>query len=298
MKFVFTSEQSQRLDKYLPEVLEEFSRSQAQILIEQEAVLVNGKVVKPSFILKKDDLIEVNLPENLVADIQPEAIPLDIYYEDQDLIVINKPSGMVVHPAAGNYQGTLVNALMHHCRDLSGINGILRPGIVHRIDKDTSGLLVACKNDFTHRALGIQFHEKTVTRKYNAVVYGVINHNHGKIDAPIGRDPANRKLMAVVETGKRAITNFQVLERFNDYTFLELVLETGRTHQIRVHMQYINHPVVGDPQYGPKKRIGEHGQYLHAKVLGFVHPRTGQYLEWEAPLPDYFRDFLAKLREE
>lgn len=287
-----------RLDKYLQQHLDDYSRSAIQQMIEKEEILVNNLATKASYLLRKEDVITIIFQEPVKTTIEAEEIPLDIYYEDQDIIVINKPSGMVVHPAAGNYEGTLVNALLHHCIDLSGINGVIRAGIVHRIDKDTSGLLVACKNDYAHRNLSKQFMNKSVTRKYVAIVHGVINHNYGKIDAPIKRSTQNRKLMSVAEGGKEAITHFKVLERFKNYTFVELSLETGRTHQIRVHMKYINHPVVGDPQYGPKKSIAEYGQYLHANTLGFIHPKTKEYMEWEAPLPDYFEDFIQQIKEE
>ena len=296
-KIIFEEVDSCRIDKYLPTIYPEFSRSQVQLLIDDEKIDVNGKFVKASYLLKQNDIITIKIDKSINYEIKSEDIPLDIYYEDSDIIVVNKPIKMVVHPATGNYEGTLVNALKHHCKDLSGINGVLRPGIVHRIDKDTSGLIVACKNDFAHRNLSKQFSDHNVTRKYHALVYGTIDHNYGKIDAPIGRDPNNRKLMGVVEDGKNAITNFTVVERFQDFTYLELKLETGRTHQIRVHMKYINHPVVGDSQYGPKKVIGKFGQFLHAKTLGFFHPRTNEYLEWESPLPDYFLDFLEELRK-
>lgn len=287
-----------RLDKYLIPLLPEYTRSQIQIMITNREILVNNEETKPSYKLRENDEVLIRYIDPKILDVVSEEIPLDIYYEDSDLIVVNKPSGMVVHPAFGNYRGTLVNALMHHCTDLSSINGVIRAGIVHRLDKDTSGLIVACKNDFTHKALSKQFKERTVVRHYIAIVHGVIEHNLGKIDAPIGRSPNNRKLMAVTEDGKPAITNFKVLERLANYTILELKLETGRTHQIRVHMQYIGHPVAGDPLYGLKKDKSEYGQYLHAKILGFVHPRTEEYLEFNSPLPDYYIEYLESLRKE
>jgi len=287
-------DQKIRLDKFLVSELDDYTRTQIQDLISGNNVLVNCLAVKPSCILKPSDVIEVTFPDPVASEILPEDIPLDIYYEDEDLIVVNKPSGMVVHPAPGNYTGTLVNALLFHCKDLSGIGGVLRAGIVHRIDKDTSGLIVACKNDFSHRNLSLQFMNKEVTRKYYALVHGVIGHNLGKVDAPISRSPINRQMMAVVENGRRAVTNFKVIERYQDYTLVECALETGRTHQIRVHMKYIGYPVAGDPTYGQKNDACEHGQYLHAKTLGFIHPRTNQYMEWDSPLPDFF---LAKLNE-
>ena len=289
--------ESTRIDKFLKEELDEISRSLIQDLIKSGNVLVNDKTVKPNYNLKENDEIKVTIIDPEVSDIVPQDIPLDVYYEDEDVIVINKPSGMVVHPGCGNYDNTLVNALMFHCKDLSSINGVIRAGIVHRIDKDTSGLLVSCKNDFSHHHLSEQFFNKTVKRKYYALVHGVINHNLGKIDAPIGRDSSNRQMMSIVNSGKHAVTHFKVLERFTDYTFVELQLETGRTHQIRCHMKYIGFPLVGDPVYGPRKVIGDKGQFLHAKTLGFTHPKTGKFMEFECPLPDYFENFLDELRE-
>ena len=286
-----------RIDKYLASELDDMTRTQIQLLITDKNVTVNGNVIKSNYKLKLDDMIEITIPDPVECDILPENIPLDVYYEDEDLIVINKPSGMVVHPGNGNYEHTLVNALMYHCKDLSSINGVNRPGIVHRIDKDTSGLIVACKNDFSHKELSKQFMDKTVSRKYYAICHGVITHNQGKIDAPIGRNPDNRQQMGVVENGKYAKTHFKVLERFEKYTLCEMQLETGRTHQIRVHMKYIGFPVAGDPLYGPRKVVGNNGQYLHAKTLGFVHPRTGQYMEFDSPLPDFYEEFLKELRE-
>ena len=297
-KLLYQNEEPIRIDKFLTEEFEDLSRNSIQILIKNNAVTVNGNVVKANYILKNNDEIEIMFDDAVDSEILPEDIPLDIYYEDEDVIVVNKPSGMVVHPAVGNFTGTLVNALMYHCKDLSGINGVIRAGIVHRIDKDTSGLLVACKNDMAHKSLSEQFFNKTVSRKYYAIVYGEIKHKLGKIDAPIGRSPNNRQMMGIVQDGKSAVTHFKVLERFNGYTFVELSLETGRTHQIRVHMQYIGHPLVGDPVYGPKNVIGTHGQYLHAKTLGFVHPRTNQYISFESPLPDFYEEFLNELRKQ
>lgn len=286
-----------RLDKFLSKELEDISRTQIQDIIKSGKVLINDKVSKASTIIFENDIIQIEIPDPVEVEILAENIPLDIYYEDKDVIVVNKESGMVVHPAVGNYSGTLVNALMYHCKDLSGIGGVIRAGIVHRIDKETSGLLVSCKSDLAHKSLSEQFLNKSVKRKYYAVCYGEIGHNFGKIDAPIGRDPQNRQKMAVVEGGKNAITHFKVLERFNGFTLLELQLETGRTHQIRVHMSYIGYPVVGDPLYGPKKVIGKNGQFLHAKTLGFIHPRTGEELEFDSPLPDFFEEFLEELRK-
>ncbi|WP_227767046.1 RluA family pseudouridine synthase [Zhaonella formicivorans] len=300
VNFLITAEDSgKRLDRYLTEQLPELSRSRIQELIGAGQVQVNHQAVKANYKLKKDDAVTVVIPAPEPLEVLPEAIPLDILYEDGDLLVVNKPQGMVVHPAAGNYSGTLVNALLYHCRDLSGINGILRPGIVHRIDKDTSGVLVVAKNDAAHRHLAKQIKEHSVTRTYLALVHGTIKEQSGRIEAPIGRDPRERKRMAVVDkNGKEAVTSYTVLERFVDYTYLQLRLKTGRTHQIRVHMAYLGHPVVGDPKYGPQKpHFGLEGQALHASTLGFVHPRTGAYLEFTAPLPQYFADLLEKLRK-
>lgn len=295
---LYNSNESQRIDKYLTNELEDTTRTQVQLLINGNNVTVNENLVKCNYLLKDGDEIIVNIPDAVVTDIMPENIPLDIYYEDSDVIVVNKKSGMVVHPGNGNYEHTLVNALMYHCKDLSGINGVIRAGIVHRIDKDTSGLLVACKNDFAHKELSKQFMDKTVTRKYYAICHGVIPHNQGKIDAPVGRNPQARQQMAVVENGKHAVTHFRVLERFDKFTLCEMVLETGRTHQIRVHMQYIGYPLAGDPLYGPKNVVGTHGQYLHAKTLGFTHPTTKEFMEFESPLPDYYQEFLDELRKK
>ncbi len=286
-----------RLDKILSLINEEWSRSQVQQWIKSGNVLVNGTSSKANYKCQEGDVIEVTIEEPEELDVTPEDIPLDIYYEDADVIVVNKPKGMVVHPAPGHTSGTLVNALMHHCKDLSGINGVMRPGIVHRIDKDTSGLLMVAKNDMAHEKLVKQLQEKTVTRKYNALVHGVIPHDAGTIDAPIGRDKRDRQSMTVTdENSRHAVTHFHVLERFRDFTFIECQLETGRTHQIRVHMKYIGYPLAGDPKYGPRKTVDLNGQALHAAVLGFVHPRTEEYLEFEAPLPAYFIEFLETLR--
>lgn len=294
----YNSEKKERLDKYLTEQLSEYTRSQIQMWISEELVLVNQKKAKASLILKDGDIIEYTIPEIKESEITSQNIALDIIYEDSDIIVVNKPSGMVVHPASGNKTNTLVNALLYHCHDLSGINGVMRAGIVHRIDKDTSGLIVACKNDFAHKNLARQFAKREVTRQYTTLVHGIIPHNRGRIDAPIGRNPQKRQQMTVIETGKEAITNFTVLERFDEFTLLNANLETGRTHQIRVHMQYIGYPVVGDVVYGPRKVVGRHGQFLHASKLGFVHPRTKQTVEFNSPLPQYFEEFLINLRNQ
>ena len=291
-------EQHQRIDKVLSQWNEDWSRSQVQEWIKEGRVTVNGATVKANYKCEADDRIVVSVPEPEVLEITPEKMDLDIYYEDRDVIVVNKPRGMVVHPAPGHLSGTLVNGLMAHCKDLSGINGVLRPGIVHRIDKDTSGLLMAAKNDYAHEKLSQQLSNKTVTRKYKAIVHGVIPHDVGTIDAPIGRDPKDRQKMAIVDNGKHAVTHFRVLERFSQYSLIECELETGRTHQIRVHMKYIGHPLAGDPKYGPKKTLNIEGQALHAEVLGFIHPRTEEYLEFKAPLPDDFSRILTFLRSE
>ncbi|WP_163152385.1 RluA family pseudouridine synthase [Anoxybacillus sp. MB8] len=286
----------ERIDKIIAGLNEQWSRSQVQQWLKEGHVLVNGKAVKPNYKCHVDDEVVISIPNPEPLDVEPEPIPLDIYYEDADVLVVNKPRGMVVHPAPGHMRGTLVNALLAHCQDLSGINGVLRPGIVHRIDKDTSGLLMVAKNDLAHESLVNQLVNKTVTRKYHAIVHGVISHDYGTIDAPIGRDPRDRQSMAVVENGKEAVTHFRVLERFEHYTYVECQLETGRTHQIRVHMKYIGYPLAGDPKYGPRKTLPIDGQALHAGVLGFHHPRTGEYLQFEAPLPHEFERLLDMLR--
>ena len=277
----------------------DITRSRAAGLIAGGNVLINGKPAAKNSKVKEGDRVEITLPDPEVYNAEPENIPLDIVYEDGDLLVVNKPKGMVVHPASGNYSGTLVNALMYHCGEsLSGINGVMRPGIVHRIDKNTSGLLMVAKNDFAHNKLAEQIKEHSFTREYEAVVYGSLKSESGVIDAPIGRHPVKRKQMAVVyENSKSAVTHYEVIERLEGFTHIKLRLETGRTHQIRVHMAYIGHPVAGDEVYGPKKVIKELcGQCLHAKKIGFVHPRTGEYMEFDSPLPEYFVNFLRRLR--
>ena len=291
------NDRNKRLDTFLSSCLPGASRTQIQKAIDNEQVAVNGQAVKRNYKLKPGDRVVLCVPQPEEIDTQPEKIPLDIVFEDKDIIVINKPQGMVVHPAPGNPGGTLVNALLYHCKDLSGINGKIRPGIVHRIDKDTSGILVAAKNDFAHRSLARQLKDHSIRREYAALVHGYVEHNAGTIDAPIGRSTADRKKMAVSFRHSRpAVTNFDVLERFKDYTLLKLRLETGRTHQIRVHMAFLKHPVVGDPKYGPSKNdFGLKRQALHAYLLGFYHPRTEEYLEFTASLPDYFKQLLASL---
>ena len=299
IKITVVEEAGQRIDKILVKALTDFSRTQIQMLIQDGHVLVNGKAIKASYKVEVNDEVMVHIPEPESTDILAEDIPLDIVYEDQDVIVVNKPTGMIVHPSAGIYKGTLVNALLYHCHDLSGINGVMRPGIVHRIDKETSGLLMVAKNDMAHASLSEQLQEHTVTRRYLALVHGLIPHEFGRIEAPIGRDPKDRQKMTCTDkNAKDAITNFKVLERFKDMTLVECRLETGRTHQIRVHMQYIGHPVYGDPQYGLKRDDTTYGQYLHAKILGFVHPRTGEDMYFESELPDFFKAKLDDLRNE
>ncbi|MEK3885212.1 RluA family pseudouridine synthase [Paenibacillus sp. PL2-23] len=288
-----------RIDKFIAENLDlaGVSRTQIQEWIKAGSAQVNGGTVKPNFKLASGDQITLVIPEAENANIEPEPIPLDVVYEDSDVIVINKPRGLVVHPAPGHASGTVVNALMHHCRDLSGINGLLRPGIVHRIDKDTTGLLMAAKNDLAHVSLAEQLKEHSVTRKYIALVHGNVPHDQGTIDAPIGRDTNDRKLFTVTaHNSKPAVTHFKVMERLGDYTLLELQLETGRTHQIRVHMKYIGHPMAGDPVYGRNKTVALNGQALHAAVLGFTHPRSGERLLFEASLPADMEHVLNSLR--
>lgn len=293
-------EAGERIDKYLAEMLEqEASRTQVQAWIKEGFVRVNGKSVKANYRLEAGDGIELSVPEPEPADLVPENIPLDIVYEDKDVVVVNKPRGLVVHPAPGHPGGTLVNALLYHCRDLSGVGGQKRPGIVHRIDKDTSGLLMAAKHDLAHQRLSEQLKEHSVVRKYKAVVQGRLPHDHGTIDAPIGRDPRDRKKFAVnARNGKPAITHFRVEERFADHTLVELQLETGRTHQIRVHMQYLGHPLEGDPVYGRRRGALLDGQALHAAVLGFRHPESGELLVFEAPLPEDMEQLIRRLRAE
>ncbi|OLN22846.1 pseudouridine synthase [Domibacillus antri] len=287
-----------RIDKLAAAQNEQYSRTQVQEWLKEGRVLVNGKPVKANYKAAAGDEVEVNIPEPEELHIAAEDLNLDVYYEDADVIVVNKPRGMVVHPAPGHVTGTLVNGLMFHCQDLSGINGVMRPGIVHRIDKDTSGLLMVAKNDMAHEKLVNQLVNKTVTRKYKAIVHGVIQHDFGTIDAPIGRDTKDRQKMAVIDHGKAAVTHFHVIERFDEFTLVECELETGRTHQIRVHMKYIGFPLAGDPKYGPRKTLNIDGQALHAGVLGFDHPRTGEYMEFEAPAPKEFEDLVIELKKK
>lgn len=288
-----------RLDVFLSKFFEDKSRSYLQNLIQEGNVKINDNLKKSNYKLKVGDIVDVIMPEPAELNLEPEDIPLDIVYEDSDVIVINKPQGMVVHPAPGVYSGTLVNALLYHCKDLSGINGVTRPGIVHRIDKDTSGILVVAKNDNSHNRLAEQLKNHTMTRAYIALVEGILKADKGTIDAPLARHPVDRIKIAVVKDGRKAVTHYRVLERFKNNTLVECRLETGRTHQIRVHMAYVGHPLVGDPVYGYKKqRFNLQGQMLHAKKLGFIHPSTGKYIELESDLPEYFKKILNVLRNE
>ena len=297
--FEIQEDQQMRLDKYLAEQFPEQTRSYLQKLIKEGSVLVNGKIVKTGFQLSKGDEVSVNIPEPKELDVEPQKMDLDIVYEDEDVILVNKPKGMVVHPAPGHTTDTLVNGLLYHCKDnLSGINGVARPGIVHRIDRDTTGILIVCKNDMSHNSIAAQLKEHSINRRYRALVHGNLKDDTGTIEGPIGRHPIDRKKMSINEkNGKPAVTHYTVLERFGNYTLIECKLETGRTHQIRVHMTSIGHPLVGDEVYGPAKcPFKLQGQCLHAMILGFVHPRTGEYMEFSADLPAYFEDLLRKLR--
>lgn len=295
---VLESQSGIRIDKFLSDELPEMSRSYIQKLIKEDQVTVNGKIVKANYKLSADDFVVVCQPELKEPDILAEDIPLDILYEDEDFLVINKPKGMVVHPSAGHYSGTLVNALMYYCKDdLSGINGVMRPGIVHRIDMDTTGSLLVCKNDFSHQHIAQQLKEHSIRRVYHAIVHGVIEEEEGTVDAPIGRHPIERKKMSInYKNGKEAVTHYKVIQRFKNYTYIQCQLETGRTHQIRVHMASIKHPLLGDQVYGPQKNPFKlQGQTLHAKIIGITHPRTNEYIEADAPLPEYFQKLLKKL---
>ncbi|WP_082234242.1 RluA family pseudouridine synthase [Halobacillus massiliensis] len=296
---VTEADESKRIDKLLREIIEDASRSQIQTWLKDKHVQVDEEFVKNNYKVQAGQVITWQVPEPQPLDLQPENIDIEIVYEDEDVVVVNKPSGMVVHPAAGNMSGTLVHALLYHCSDLSGINGVERPGIVHRIDKDTSGLLMVAKNDKAHESLVRQLMEKSVERKYVAIVHGDITHEYGTIDAPIGRDPKDRQKMAVVDKGKEAVTHFQVLEHFKEFSYVECKLETGRTHQIRVHMRYINHPLAGDPKYGPRKTLDlKEGQALHAKSVGFTHPRTEEWMKFEIDPPEEFTATLESLRNK
>ncbi len=298
--FTITEEyDGERLDKVLSLLLADNSRNYLKSLIKDGSVLVDDEpVTKPSTKLTEGNRVFIRIPDSILPEIVPENIPLDILFEDDDILVVNKPKGMVVHPAAGHYSGTLVNAVMYHCGDsLSGINGVLRPGIVHRIDRDTTGSIIVCKNDFSHQSIAAQLKEHSITRRYYAIVYDNIPDDDLTIDKPIGRDPKERKKQAIVMNGKRAVTHCHVLQRFSDYTLVECRLETGRTHQIRVHMASIHHPLLGDEVYSGKRKspFQTQGQCLHAGILGFIHPRTGEYIETKAPLPEYFDDIVRKL---
>jgi len=296
---VSEDEAGERIDKVVADSIEDASRTAVQLWIKQGHVTVNGKTVKANYRTELGDEVKVDIPEPETIDVEPEQIPLDVVFEDPDVIVINKPRGMVVHPAPGHMTGTLVHALLYHCKDLSGINGVMRPGIVHRIDKDTSGLLMIAKSDRAHASLSAQLKDHSITRKYMAIVHGRVEHLQGTVDAPIGRDPKDRKMFTVTDrNSKHAVTHFAVVEHIGDFTLLELALETGRTHQIRVHMKFIGHPLVGDPMYGREKDRSRYldGQALHAGVLGFVHPVSGDELEFEAPIPEDMLQLLTRLR--
>ncbi len=298
--FTVTEEmEEERVDKVLPELIDSLSRSYIQQLIKEGRLEVNGRPVKANYRVRSRDEIRLELPPAIEPDIRPENIPLDILYEDEDVLVVNKPKGMVVHPAPGHYSHTLVNAVMYHCKDnLSGINGILRPGIVHRIDRDTTGSIIICKNDYSHNHIAAQLKEHSVVRRYHAICHGTVREDEGTIDAPIGRHPTDRRKMAVNNhNGKTAITHYRVLQRFREYTYLECRLETGRTHQIRVHMSSIGHPLLGDEVYAGCRRnpYKLQGQCLHAKILGFIHPVSMDYIETDAPLPPYFEHLLEIL---
>lgn len=291
--------QGTRIDKYLSEILVEKSRSFIQGLIEKDNIKVNNKIIKSNYKLKPFDEIEVIFDEPEVLNVDPEEIPLNILYEDADIVVVNKEQGMVVHPAPGNYNGTLVNALLFHCKDLSSINGVIRPGIVHRIDKDTSGVLVVAKNDEAHNKLSEQLKDHSMKREYYALVEGRLKNDKGVIDKPLARNKKDRLKIGIVEGGKRAVTHYEVIERYNGYTLIKCSLETGRTHQIRVHMSSIGFPLVGDPLYGFKKqRFKLKGQMLHAKTLGFIHPSQNRYIEFTTELPEYFQEIINKLRND
>jgi len=300
MSFIVDNEtKGIRLDVFLSNALEDKSRSYIQGLIEKENVKVNDAVKKSNYKLRENDKVDITVPEPIGLDVAAEDIPLDILYEDSDVIIINKPQGMVVHPASGVHSGTLVNALLYHCKDLSGINGVTRPGIVHRIDKDTSGVLVVAKNDNAHNKLAEQLKDHSMTRAYVALTEGIMKKDEGIVDANLGRHPIEKIKMAVVKDGRNAVTHYKIIERFKTNTLVECRLETGRTHQIRVHMAHIGHPLVGDPVYGYKKqRFNLEGQMLHARLLGFIHPTTGKYMEFESPIPEHFQRVINVLKNE
>lgn len=296
LEITITNEQG-RLDKVLADRLSDYSRSQIQQWVKDGQVLLNGQKVKGNYKVRPNDHFIVRIPEDKPLEINACDIPIEIVYQDQDVAVVNKPQGMVVHPSQGHPTHTLVNALLFHLDHLSAINGVIRSGIVHRIDKDTSGLLMIAKNDSSHTSLAQQLQEKTILREYTALVHGNIKHQKGTVTAPIGRSHTDRKMQDVVDNGKHAVTHFSVIERFTNFTLIKLQLETGRTHQIRVHMKYIGYPIAGDPVYGPKKTLASNGQFLHAGTLGFTHPTSGKRLTFEASLPENFKKTLAKLRE-
>lgn len=293
-RFVVSEEyEGLRADKYLSLIIGDKSRSYLQKLIKEGKALLNGGAVKPSCAVAGGDELVIDLPESELPAIVPEDIPLDIVYEDSDVLVVNKPKGMVVHPAPGHYSGTLVNALMYHCKDLSGINGVLRPGIVHRIDRDTTGLLIVCKNDKSHASIAAQLFDHSCRRVYHALAKGVFKETEGTIDAPIGRDAKDRKLMNVCTGGKNAVTHYKVIKQYKDRAYISCELETGRTHQIRVHMKHIGHPLLGDEIYGGPKVKGVQGQVLHAKTIGFIHPSTGEEMFFDSELPEYFSELIT-----
>ena len=297
---VIDEEEGDRLDVYLSSQLVDMSRSYIQKIIKDKKVTVNGKIEKAKYTVKEDDVIEIEIPAPKLLEVIPQDIPIDIVYEDNDLMIVNKPQDMVVHPAPGNYEGTLVNAILYHCKDnLSSINGVIRPGIVHRIDKDTSGLLMIAKNNNAHNSLAEQLKDHSITREYEFICHGVMKEDKITVDKPIGRNPKDRLKMAIVKDGKRAVTHFEVIERFDNFTHMKARLETGRTHQIRVHALSINHPLLGDPIYGPKNtKFKLEGQTLHARKLGFIHPTTNEYIEFNSELPDYFKNIIKKLENK
>ena len=293
-------EEGDRLDVYLSEQLGDMSRSYIQKIIKDKKVEVNGKVEKAKYLVKEDDKIKIEIPTPKLLEVVPQDIPIDIVYEDNDVLIVNKPQNMVVHPAPGNYENTLVNAILYHCKDkLSSINGVIRPGIVHRIDKDTSGLLMIAKNNNAHNSLAEQLKDHSITREYEFICHGVVKEDKITVDKPLGRNPKDRLKMAIVKDGKHAVTHFEVIQRFDNFTHMIARLETGRTHQIRVHALSINHPLLGDPVYGPKNsKFKLDGQTLHAKKIGFIHPTTNEYIEFDSELPDYFKNIIKKLENK
>ena len=295
---VLEEDEGDRLDVYLSNELGDMSRSYIQKIIKDKKVIVNDKIEKAKYLVKEDDKIKIEIPAPKLLEVIPQDIPIEIVYEDDDVLIINKPQGMVVHPAPGNYDNTLVNAILYHCKDnLSSINGVIRPGIVHRIDKDTSGILMIAKNNNSHNSLAEQLKDHSITREYEFICHGVVKEDKITVDKPIGRNPKDRLKMSVVNNGKRAVTHFEVVKRFENFTHMRARLETGRTHQIRVHSLSINHPLLGDNLYGPKNsKFKLKGQTLHAKKLGFIHPTTNEYIEFNSDLPDYFNEIIDKLR--